>query len=110
MPGGIAVFDYDGDGLLDLFFPNGGELPSGKKTGAAQHNRLLRNRGRMQFEDVTLKSGLSGTEYSFGAAVGDFDGDGLPDLLVSRLHGVTLYRNQPEAVRPVNCFECKHRH
>lgn len=93
MPGGVAVFDYDGDALLDLFFPNGGDLPSGKKSLPAQGNRLFRNRGKMQFEDVTALSGLGGREYSFGAAVADYDGDGRPDILLSHLHGVTLYRN-----------------
>jgi hypothetical protein len=94
MPGGIAAFDYDGDGLVDLFFPNGGALPSGKKTDATHRNLLLRNRGRMQFQDVTAMSGLSGSDYSFAAAVGDYDGDGRPDLLVCHLRGVTLYRNR----------------
>ena len=89
-PGGIAVFDFDGDGKLDLFFPNGGALPAGKKAP----NRLWRNLGGLRFEDATSRAGLAGSDYGFGAAVGDFDGDGRPDLLVCGLHGVTLYRNQ----------------
>src|SRR5262249_6857518 len=89
-PGGIAVFDYDSDGQLDLFFPNGGALPAGKKAA----NRLLRNTGGMNFEDVTERAGLRGADYDIGAAVGDYDNDGHPDLLVCGLHGITLYRNR----------------
>ncbi len=100
MPGGIAVFDYDGDGRLDLFFPNGAELPSGRKTKPAHSNRLLRNvptttQGKLRFEDRTSETGLAGTGYDTAAAAGDFDGDGRVDLLVCGLRGVTLYRNLP---------------
>lgn len=94
MPGGIALFDFDGDGLIDIFLPNGGDLPSGLKRRPAQNDRLFRNLGQMQFEDVTLKSGLAGKHYAFGASVADYDRDGRPDLLVSHLHGVTLYHNE----------------
>lgn len=89
LPGGLAVFDYDGDGKLDIFFANGGELPSGRGRG----NCLLRNQGSLQFKDVTGEAGVRGTEYSFGAAAADYDADGLTDLLVTGLRGVTLYRN-----------------
>jgi hypothetical protein len=92
MPGGLAVFDYDGDGNLDIFLPNGGQLPSGRKAP----DKLLRNLGGMKFEDVTAKAGLAGKDYSFAAAVGDYDSDGRPDLLVCGLHGVVLYRNRPD--------------
>jgi hypothetical protein len=92
--GGFAVFDYDNDGKLDLFFTNGGELPSGSKTLPEHSNRLLRNTGSLKFDDVTDKAGLRGSEYSFGASVGDYDGDGFSDLLVTHLRGITLYRNK----------------
>lgn len=48
----------------------------------------------MRFEDVTEKSGLAGKDYALAASVADYGGDGRPDLLVSHLHGVTLYRNR----------------
>jgi hypothetical protein len=93
-PGGIAIFDYDGDGLLDLFFANGAPLPDGRKTAPEHSNRLLRNQGNLRFEDVTARSGLRGTGYDFGASVADYDNDGDPDLAVAGLRGVTLYRNK----------------
>lgn len=89
MPGGIAVFDFDNDGKLDLYFTNGGALPDGAKAP----NRLLRNLGGMKFEDVTTKAGLAGSGYGIGAAAADYDGDSRVDLLVSELRGIRLYRN-----------------
>lgn len=94
MGGGIGVFDYDGDGNLDLFFANGGALPSGKKTSPAHANTLLRNLGNFRFQNVTAAAGLAGSEFSFAAAVDDFNADGRPDLLVTTIRGVILYRNE----------------
>ena len=91
--GGLAVFDYDGDGLLDVFFANGAELPSGRKTGEPYWNRLLRNKGNLRFEDVSKSAGLTGTGYDFGAVAADYNNDGLVDLLVCGLRGPALYRN-----------------
>lgn len=94
MPGGIATFDYDGDGLTDIYFTNGADLPSLKKDAPKYHNRLYRNLGNFHFEDVTERSGLEGTGYSMGAAAGDFDNDGHVDLFVAGAHGSRLYRNR----------------
>ena len=93
MAGGVAVIDFDGDGLPDLFFTNGAPQPSLKKT-AAHANRLFRNKGKLQFEDVTAKSGLAGEGFSMGAAVADYDNDGFADLFVAGVGGNHLYRNR----------------
>ena len=93
MPGGLAAFDYDSDGKVDLFFANGNAEPSGPKAGPAFHNRLYRNLGNFRFEDVTTAAGLQGQGFAMGAAAADYDNDGHVDLLVPGVGGATLYRN-----------------
>jgi hypothetical protein len=100
MGAGVALFDFDNDGRLDIFFTNGAELlenmPKEKmpeKRDAKFWNRLYRQKTDGTFEDVTEKAGLKGEGYSFGAAVGDYDRDGFKDLLVTRYGGATLYKN-----------------
>ena len=93
MPGGIAVFDYDGDGRPDIYFTNGADIPSLEKSSPKYWNRLYRNEGNWKFRDVTEEAGVAGAGYSMGAAVGDFDNDGHPDLFVAGVNRNMLYRN-----------------
>jgi hypothetical protein len=97
---GVALFDYDNDGRLDIFLVNGAPLddptPLGtipKKTGAKFWNRLYRQKTDGTFEDVTEKAGLQGEGYGMGVAVGDFDNDGYEDLYVTGFGGNHLYHN-----------------
>lgn len=94
MAGGLAVFDYDGDGLPDVFFTNGAEIPSLRKSGPKYWNRLYHNEGNLKFKDVTERAGIAGEGYSMGAAVADFDNDGHPDLFVAGVNRNLLYRNR----------------
>jgi hypothetical protein len=82
MAGGVAIFDYNNDGLLDIFFTNGAEIPSLEKSNPSYCNRLFRNNGDGTFTDVTEKAGLQDIGYSMGVAAGDYDNDGFVDLYV----------------------------
>jgi hypothetical protein len=93
-PGGVAVFDYNGDGQPDIFFTNGAQTPSLEKTSVAYANRLFRNDGGMRFTDVTKDAGIAGVGYAMGAAVGDYDNDGDIDLFVAGVRQNQLLRNQ----------------
>jgi len=93
MPGGVAAFDYNGDGLTDIFFTNGASIPSLEKDSPKFFNRLYRNDGGMKFTDVTRETGVAGTGYSMGAAAADYDNDGYTDLFVAGVYRNTLYRN-----------------
>ncbi len=100
MGSGVAAFDFDNDGLLDLFFVNGAPLsdptPKGavpKKQSPKDWNRLYHQRKDGTFEDVTEKSGLQGVGYGMGVAVGDYDNDGFEDLYVTEYGGNHLYHN-----------------
>jgi enediyne biosynthesis protein E4 len=91
--GGVAVFDYNNDGLLDIFFTNGAEIPSLKKSNSSFHNKLFRNNGDGTFTDVTEKAGLAGVGYSMGVAAGDYDNDGFVDLYVTGFNCNQLLHN-----------------
>jgi hypothetical protein len=93
MAGGVAVFDYNNDGNLDIFFTNGADVKTLRKTAAKYSNRLFENDGHGHFTDVTEKAGLAGTGYDIGVAIGDYDNDGYEDIFVSGVHRNTLYHN-----------------
>ena len=100
MAPGVALFDYDNDGRLDIFVTNGAPLtdptPKGtipQKTGPEYWNRLYHQKPDGTFEDVTEKAGLQGIGYGMGVAVGDYDNDGYEDLFVTAYGGNRLYHN-----------------
>lgn len=95
MGGGVCLLDYDGDGFLDVYFVNGGQvdrfkagLPSGL------HNALYRNQGDRTFHDVTEEAGVPGNgTWGHGCSVADYNNDGRPDLYVTNYGPNILYRN-----------------
>jgi enediyne biosynthesis protein E4 len=92
MAGGVALIDYDRDGLPDIYFTNASTVEmalAGKKARSA----LYHNNGDGTFTDVTDKAGVGYPCFAMGAVVGDYNNDGWPDLLVTCLGGVVLYRN-----------------
>jgi hypothetical protein len=93
-PGGVAVFDYNGDGRPDIFLTNGAETPSLDKRSEKYANRLFRNDGHMTFTDVTEAAGVRGVGYAMGAAVADYDNDGHVDLFVAGVRRNQLLRNR----------------
>lgn len=109
--GGVAAFDYDLDGDLDLFFPQGGALSPPGITIRGLPSRLLRNDGDCKFTDVTAAAGLAVSSfYSHGCAVGDYDSDGDPDLIVTGYGGAHLFCNSADGtfseVTPASGLAC----
>ena len=90
--GGVALLDIDGDGLLDIYFVQGGRLGSDPDT-ADSGNRMYRNTGDWSFEDVTESSGTGDTGYGQGVATGDIDNDGDTDIYVTNVGPNTLLLN-----------------
>jgi hypothetical protein len=92
--GGVALFDFDNDGRLDVFFTNGARIPGLTKDDPRFWNRLYRNQGDGTFRDVTEGVGVRGEGYSMGAAAADFDNDGWTDLYVTGVNRNILYHNE----------------
>ena len=92
--GGVGLLDWDRDGDLDLFLPAGGRFGKDETIGGRPAGLFL-NRGDWSFLDSSVQAGTAGetARYSHGAAVGDFDSDGFPDVLVTGFGGVVLWRN-----------------
>jgi hypothetical protein len=93
MAGGAAIFDYDNDGNPDIFFTNGADISTLKKSSPKYWNQLFHNNGDGTFTNVTEKAGLAGTGYDIGVAIGDYDNDGYEDIFVAGVHRNTLYHN-----------------
>jgi hypothetical protein len=101
MGGGVAMFDYDNDGRLDLYFGNGAHIddPATKgampdKREARYWNRLYHQKPDGTFEDVTERANVMGAGYAMGVAAGDYDADGFVDLYVTAYGSNILYRNR----------------
>jgi hypothetical protein len=92
MCGGIAVFDYDNDGWMDILFVNGSTLGD-LRAGKCHYGKLYRNNHDGTFTDVSSKAGLTHCGWGFGVAVGDYDNDGWEDLYITYLDGGVLYHN-----------------
>jgi len=91
--GGVALFDYDGDGLLDIYLVTGAELTPTRQR-IPHRNALYRNLGGWKFEDVSRQAGVDLAAWGSGACAGDFDGDGLLDLYVTNWGPNALFRNR----------------
>ncbi|MBV9622477.1 MAG: CRTAC1 family protein [Acidobacteria bacterium] len=90
--GGCAFLDYDNDGWMDIYLVNSGTCDFFRPDPPLR-NALYRNNRDGTFTDVTEKAGVPGGGYGMGVAVGDYDGDGFPDLLVTQYNGMVLYHN-----------------
>jgi enediyne biosynthesis protein E4 len=93
MGAGVAVLDFDGDGLQDLIFVNGCPWPGSSNPDTTPCLTLYRNRGDGTFEDITAQAGLMISLYGMGVTVGDIDNDGFPDLFVTGVGGNHLFHN-----------------
>ncbi len=91
--GGVATFDYDGDGLVDIYLLNGSTVAALAGKEKPPRAALYRNLGNWKFEDVTDKAGVANERWGSGLAVGDYDNDGRPDMYVTNFGVSRLYHN-----------------
>ena len=91
--GGAAIFDYDGDGLPDIYLVNGSTVAALEGKEKPPRAALYRNLGNWKFEDVTDKAGVANERWGCGVAVGDYDNDGHPDMYVTNFGVSRLYHN-----------------
>ena len=91
--GGVAIFDYDGDGLPDIFLLNGSTVAALEGKEKPPRSALYHNLGNWRFEDVTDKAGVANERWGCGVAVGDYDNDGRPDMYVTNFGVSRLYHN-----------------
>lgn len=96
--GGVALIDYDGDGLLDILVTGGGYFTGDDKKQVKGHPcRLFKNLGNCKFKDVTIQVGIDTTAfYTHGCAVVDYDCDGWPDLVITGYQRLLLYHNESD--------------
>jgi hypothetical protein len=93
MSAGLALFDYDGDGLIDVYLLNGAPLPLNAESRTHEPNRLYRNLGNWLFQDVTASAGVGDYGYGLGVVAGDTDNDGDLDLYVTNFGENVFYVN-----------------
>jgi hypothetical protein len=91
--GGVAIFDYDGDGLPDIYILNGSTISAMQGKAKPPRAALYHNLGNWKFEDVTEKAGVANERWGMGVAIGDYDNDGRPDIFVSNFGVSRLYHN-----------------
>src|SRR5258708_22873548 len=105
---GVALFDYDNDGRLDIFIVNGAPLaaptPKGtipQKQGPKDWNHLYHQKPDGTFEDVTERAGLQGAGYGRGVGVGDYDNDGYKDIYVTDYVNTNIYHNNNYVIHTI---------
>lgn len=101
---GVATLDYDQDGLLDIYFLNGAPLLDAQ-VDKAPVNRLFRNRGNFEFEDVTAEAGVGDPGFALGVSVADYDADGDEDILLSNFGPNVLFENLADGTFAKRTFQ-----